>query len=367
MPTPGVAATASRHTNGRRSPATSSPPCPAGRSRAPRARRPRGMLRKHPFGRVRPASSPQATAGAVWPRRKWNHAPSAARRIQRLGVRGAIEDRERIRGEQQQRGAARASRRASRAPCARNTTRPTRTPRARSPGRTTSGVPSDDRAARRSGTRRSPPRRAYQQRIRRKERQVLLRIEAAPPLVAVSGDAGVPLRVPSRRQHPDRIPRLEGFPGRGRHANGHRRHQADDDDRGARKAERDGASRSAGRAESVPAPPIAASPGSTVAGALRDALRRLPARRTPRGSTRGDHVAAHRRRGNRRRGQERPRPRLPTPWPASAAAARRPVRRPAHRCSSNSRTRCPCQRPSATFAGQECRRAESSSSSQPPR
>ena len=45
-----------------------------------------------------------------------------------------------------------------------------------------------------------------QERIGRKEGEILLRIEAPLPFVPVHGQPGVPLRVPPRRQPPQRLP-----------------------------------------------------------------------------------------------------------------------------------------------------------------
>ena len=61
-----------------------------------------------------------------------------------------------------------------------------------------SGTPLGERAGHRA-------QRSNQQWIGGKERQVLLRVEAVLPLVAVGGNARVPLRVPARRERSHRI------------------------------------------------------------------------------------------------------------------------------------------------------------------
>ena len=93
------------------------------------------------------------TAPEVEPR------PQRPEEIQRLGVRGAVEERERIRREQQERGQP-ARLPEHRPGDAREVPRgPQEGGERNRSGRTRSGVRSDDRAARRSGTLRSPPRR----------------------------------------------------------------------------------------------------------------------------------------------------------------------------------------------------------------
>jgi hypothetical protein len=123
---------------------------------------------------------------------------------ERLGVRGTEEQCERIARKQQQGVArtrfvehlARKSREIPRGPEERRQRNEQTTPGERD------NLPLDGQPGSECADAR--PRCANEERIRRKEREVLLPVESILPFVSVGGDTRVPLRVPPRRQRAKR-------------------------------------------------------------------------------------------------------------------------------------------------------------------